>query len=581
MTNKFKIFIDKISNYFQFHFSNHNSLFAWGASDTGIKIRILVVLFGFVACFVLISCKLLIISNNNSRSSKTALSKGENFRKEILDRNGTLLAVNLPSSSLFANPAKVIDAEKSIEKLSKVLGNLDKSKLLSELKSNKSFVWIKRDLTPKEQADVFNLGLPGFDFEREQKRIYTFGNLFSHIIGYVGRDFNGLAGIEKQFDEFLTNRDPITKKEDKNKPLVLSIDVRLQTILNEEIERIMREFRAKGAVGIIADPNNGEVLAMISKPDFDPHHPNNAKPEELFNMASLGVIETGSVFKALTIAVGFDTNIVRLNDAYDTSYMKIGKFQLKDYHPMKGWHSVAEIFMHSSNIGVAQIILEVGKVEFKRYLKNLGLLDQLQIELPERGRPLFPSDSRWNDLSMATMSYGYALSISPLHFVQATIPVVNGGKMYPLTLLKKEPQSFIEGTRVFSEETSKNMKKLLRGVVQNGNSKKAEVKGYLVGGKTGTAEILLNGRYIKNARRSSFLGIMPANDPKYIIYIWFDEPKGNKESFGFATAGWTAAPAVGRVFERMVTLYGMEPVDELSPEVQDIINIQYKIEDEI
>jgi cell division protein FtsI (penicillin-binding protein 3) len=343
----------------------------------------------------------------------------------------------------------------------------------------------------------------------------------------------------------------------------------------------MREFRAKGDVGIIADPNNGEVLAMISKPDFDPHHPNNAKPEELFNMASLGVIETGSVFKALTIAVGFDTNIVRLNDAYDTSYMKIGKFQLKDYHPMKGWHSVAEIFMHSSNIGVAQIILEVGKVEFKRYLKNLGLLDQLQIELPERGRPLFPSDSRWNDLSMATMSYGYALSISPLHFVQATIPVVNGGKMYPLTLLKKEPQSFIEGTRVFSEETSKNMKKLLRGVVQNGNSKKAEVKGYLVGGKTGTAEILLNGRYIKNARRSSFLGIMPANDPKYIIYIWFDEPKGNKESFGFATAGWTAAPAVGRVFERMVTLYGMEPVDELSPEVQDIINIQYKIEDEI
>ncbi len=562
--------------------SNHKAetLFNWDTSSDNAKIRILIVIGCFSLCFVTLAYRLVIVAGSDF-SSRANREKNDLYRKEIVDRNGNLLAVNLPSSSLFANPRRVVDPKGSIEKLAKILPDLDKKKIISELTSDKSFVWIRRDLSPKLQAEIFDLGLPGFEFEREYRRVYTFGNLLSHLLGYVGRDFVGLAGIEKSYDQFLTNSALTTKKSDQTKPLMLTIDVRLQNILSEEIDRIIQEFKAVGAVGIIADPNNGEVLAMVSKPDFNPHYPSNATSEQLFNRASLGVYEAGSVFKAITMAIGFDTNTITLHDAYDVGYMRVGNFQVKDYHPHKGWYSVPEIFLHSSNIGVGQIILEIGKPSFKKYLKSLGLLDQLQIDLPERATPLFPSDSRWNDLSMVTMSYGYGISISPMHFVQAMIPIVNGGDFYPLTLTKKQTDAPSVINKVIKPSTSKEMHKLLRLVVQEGTGKKAEVKGYLVGGKTGTAEKLTGGRYVKNSRMSSFLGVLPASNPKYVIYIMFDEPKGNKESFGFATAGFTAAPAVGRVLERMVALYGLQTEDENSEEVQNLLQVKYKIDDEV
>ncbi|KAJ6633629.1 putative peptidoglycan D,D-transpeptidase FtsI [Pseudolycoriella hygida] len=452
----------------------------------------------------------------------------------------------MPESKKYAKSnEKVINPEQCLEKLSKILPEIDKTKLLAELKSNKSFVWVKRDLLPKEQEAILNLAMPG----------------------YVGRDLVGLAGLERSYDKFLTNSDSDLAQPDQlKKPLELSIDVRLQYILNEEMNRTSEEFRAIGAVGIIVNPNNGEILAMVSKPDFNPHYPSSAKPEELFNMASLGIYEMGSVFKTLTMAVGFDTDAIAMNDAYDISYMKVGSFNIKDYHPRHGWHSVPEIFLHSSNIGVSQIMLEIGKSDFKKYLKKLGLLDQLKIELPERGTPLFPPDKRWSDLTSVVMSYGYGISISPLHFIQAVLPVVNGGTLYDLTLIKRQDER-LAGTRIFSEKTSKQMSELFRFVVKEGTGRRADVKGYLVGGKTGTAEKLTadghgKRRYLKNSRMSSFLGLLPASNPQYVIFIMFDEPKGTKESFGFATAGWTAAPTVGRVLERMVSLYGIEPVEK-------------------
>lgn len=557
-----------------------SNIFAWDICHNNAKIRVAIVIGCFSLCFLTLAYRLIIIASNDYKF-RQHYQKSASFRKEIVDRNGHLLAVNLPSSSLFANPRKVIEPEKSLDKLAKILPDIDKKKLLQQLNNDKSFVWIKRDLSPKTQAEIFDLGMPGFDFEREQRRVYTFGNLLSHIIGYVGRDFTGLAGIEKSYDKFLTNAELSETKPDQTKPLELTIDVRLQNILSEEIERILQEFKAIGAVGIIADPNNGEILALVSKPDFDPHHPHAATSEQLFNRASLGVYESGSVFKALTMAIGIDIGCITTNDVYDVSYMRVGKFQVKDYHPHQGWYTVPEIFLHSSNIGVSQIILEIGKNNLKKYLKTLGLLDQLQLNLPERATPLFPSDNRWNDLSTVTMSYGYGLSISPLHFMQAMLPVVNGGNFYPLTLIKSDNKTPKIITKVFKENTSNEMRKLLRLVVKEGTGKKAEVLGYLVGGKTGTAEKLAGKKYTKNSRISSFFGILPASNPKYVIYIMFDEPKGTKESFGFATAGYTAAPAVGRVFERMVALYGLQAEDENSKEVQNIINVKYKVEDEV
>ncbi len=545
---------------------NFGNIILWDICADNTKIRLFIVSFCFAMLFCGLSYRLIIVTTNGYVKPEYQV-KSSNFRKEIVDRNGNLLAVNLPSSSLFVNPQKVINPEQCLEKLSKVLPEIDKTKLLAELKSNKSFVWVQRDLLPKEQEAILNLAMPGFSFEQEQKRIYTFSNLLSHIIGYVGRDLVGLAGLERSYDKFLTNSDTdLIQPEQLKKPLELSIDVRLQSILNEEIDRTLKEFSAVGAVGIIVNPNNGEILAMVSKPDFNPHYPSSAKPEELFNMASLGIYEMGSVFKTLTMAVGFDTDAIAMNDAYDISYMRVGGFNIKDYHPKQGWHSVPEIFLHSSNIGVSQIMLEIGKNDFKKYLKRLGLLDQLKIELPERGTPLFPSDKRWSDLTSAVMSYGYGISISPLHFIQAVLPVVNGGTLYDLTLIKRQDERLI-GTHIFSEKTSKQMSELFRLVVKEGTGRRADVKGYLVGGKTGTAEKLTadghgKRRYLKNSRMSSFLGLLPAFNPQYVIFIMFDEPKGTKESFGFATAGWTAAPTVGRVLERMVSLYGIEPIEK-------------------
>lgn len=565
-------------------FFNITYLLAWEVGAKNAKIRLLVVTCCFALFFCGLSYRLIIVATNGYVKSNDFQLKRNNFRKEIVDRNGNLLAVNLPSSSLFANPQKVVDAKLCIEKLAKILPNFDKTKLLTELTSNKTFIWIKRDLLPKEHEAIFNLGLPGFDFEPEQKRIYTFSNLLAHVIGYVGRDFAGLAGLERAYDKFLTNSElDYNEAEQRKKPLILSIDVRLQNILHEEIDKTLKEFNAIGAVGIIANPNNGEILAMVSKPDFDPHHPSKAQPEQLFNMASLGIYEIGSVFKSLTMAVAFDTDAITMNDAYDLTYLKVQGFQISDYHPKPGWHSVEEIFLHSSNIGTSQIMFEVGKNNFKAYLKKLGLLDQLRIELPERGTPLFPSDKRWSDLTTATMSYGYGISISPLHFVRAMLPVVNGGILHDLTLIKKneEPNTEIKNisitkptfeTRVFKETTSEHMNQLFRFVVKEGTGgKRADVKGYLVGGKTGTAEKLSSDghgkkRYLKNSRNSSFFGILPASNPQYVIYIMFDEPKGTKASFGFATAAWTAAPTVGRVFERLVSLYGIKAL--VSPEME-------------
>jgi len=435
-------------------------------------------------------------------------------------------------------------------------------------------------VTPQEHEKIYNLGMPGFEFEREQKRIYTYGNLLSHVIGYVGRDLGGLAGVEKYFDKYLAGFEPLAEKNSEENLLQLSIDVRVQNILSEEIDLGIKKFSAKGAAGMIVDPNNGEILALVSKPDFDPHHPGSANPDQLFNMATQGAYEMGSGIKSLTMAIGLDSGATSLKDAYDLTYMKVSGFQVKDHRMMKGWHSVPHIFLRSSNIGVGQIMLEIGKSNLSDYLRKLGLLDRLNLELPERASPLFPSYSRWTDLSLVTMSYGYGMSISPAHFMQAMVPVMNGGLLHPLTLIKRDPTRPLVGERVFREQTSKDMRKLMRLVVTKGTGFRAKVEGYYVGGKTGTANIAHAGKYDKTRRVSSFFGVIPASNPKYMVYIIYNEPKGIKETFSFAGGSWVAAPTVSAVFKRLAALYGLEKLDENSPEVQELNDIEYEIHDE-
>ncbi|MBA2628819.1 MAG: penicillin-binding protein 2 [Rickettsiaceae bacterium] len=557
------------------------SLFRWDLSHSVSRVRIFVVIIGFSLIFLVISVRLLIVASSDYINFQKTMNRKLTHRVDITDRNNNLLAVNLPGASLYANPRKIAEPEESLKKLLLVIPDLDAKRILADLKSNKSFVWIKRDVAPLEHEKIYNLGMPGFGFEREQKRIYTYGNLLSHVIGYVGRDMNGLAGIEQFFEKFITGQKEKEDRTTMGDVLQLSIDVRIQNILSEEMEIVMKKFKAKGAAGIIVDPNNGEILALVSKPDFDPHNPGAAKSEQLFNMVTQGVYEMGSGMKALTVAVGLDTGSTAINDAYDLSYLRVQGFQVKDHpRPLKGWHSVPHIFLKSSNVGLAQIILATGKQNILEYLRKLKLLEPLQIEVLERSRPLFPNFSRWSDLSLITMSYGYGISVSPAHFIQAMMPIINGGMIYPLTLTKRDPKEKLVGERVFQESTSLAMRKLMRLVVSDGTGSKAEVKGYYVGGKTGTANIAHAGGYDKDRRMSSFFGIVPASNPKYMIYIVYNEPVGIKESFGFAGGGWTAAPTVGAVLRRLVALYGITKLDEESEEIQELNNIEYKIRDE-
>jgi cell division protein FtsI (penicillin-binding protein 3) len=579
---KLKRLPKKISSYSEgINYSKYyKSLFAWDLRDSSTFARVNIVLIGFAAVFLIISVRLIIVASseyiNYRRTDKNVAAN----RYDIVDRYNNLLAVNLPGASLYANPRRVIDPIQSIKKLQSVFPQLDRKTLMDKLTSNKSFEWIKRDVTPQEHEKIYNLGMPGFGFEREQKRIYTYGNLLSNIIGYVGRDLNGLAGLEKYFDKYLTGSESFDY-DSKSNTLQLSIDVRVQNILSEELDATIKKFGAKGAAGLVVDPNNGEIIALVSKPDFDPHHPGQAKPEQLFNMATQGAYEMGSGMKSLTMAIGLDSGATSLKDAYDLTYMKVSGFQLNDYpRPIKGWRSVPYIFLKSSNIGVGQIMLEIGKSNLLDYLKELGLLDRLEIELPERARPLFPAYSRWTDLSLITMSYGYGMSESPAHFVQAMVPIMNGGILYPLTLVKRDPTQPLVGKRVLKESTSNDMRKLMRLVVSKGTGSKAEVDGYYVGGKTGTANIAHAGKYDKTRRVSSFFGVIPASNPKYMVYIIYNEPKGIKETYGFAGGGWVAAPSAGVVFKKLTALYGLEKLDPDSPEVQELNNVEYEIHDE-
>jgi cell division protein FtsI (penicillin-binding protein 3) len=548
-------------------FSNlFNLKFQWHASSKHATPRMHFVILIFLSAFITINVKLLQVSTNQ-HFTHTKIQEQSIARRDIVDRNGTLVATSIPIYSLFANPNKMLNKKQAIEKLSKVIKISNQTKLLTELNSEKNFVWIKRNLTPKHEESINSLGIPGIGFEKSFKRIYSYNNLLSHVIGYVSLDNKGLAGVERFFDDELLKSENL---EVDNK-LKLTIDVRIQNILNEELDHAIKEFGAIGGTGVVVDPNTGEILALVSKPDFDPHNPGQAKSEQIFNKTSLGSYEFGSVFKILTVAIGLDTKKIGINNLYDISHLKVGKFNIQDFHNSHGLHTVAQIFAKSSNKGTAKIALDIGQKSFRQYLKKLKLDDQVITEIPEKNIPILSLDKQWSDISMATISYGYGVATSVLNLVQAIIPTINGGTLYPLTLIKKDIKS--SGVKVFSSNTSEDIKKLLRLVVTDGTGKKANVDGYMVGGKSGTVNKLNGKYYAKNSRMSSFISIFPSNSPKYLIYVMLDEPKPTSSTSGLATGGATAAPTVGKIISRIISLTGMLPCDIDNPEAEKQIII--------
>jgi len=521
--------------------------------------------FGFAAVGArLVQLTLLKTGGEPALASAGAASAPPVERANIVDRNGALLASNLTTASLYADARVVLDPEGAAAKLVRALPELSHAEVLGKLKSGRPFVWIKRNLAPRQQNDINALGIPGLAFQEEQRRVYPQGALAAHVLGYTDVDGNGIAGVERFFDDDLKDR--ARRGED----LRLSLDMRVQHAVRDELQATVARFSAEGAGALVLDVRTGEVLALVSLPDFDPNHAGGAGPLERFNRVTLGVYELGSVFKIFTAAMALDAGKVTLADGYDaTNPIKISRFTIRDDHPKRRWLSVPEIFMYSSNIGAAKMALDVGAPGQQAFLGRLGLLRRATIELPEVGAPLSPSP--WREINTMTVAFGHGVAISPLQMASGVASVVNGGILRPATLVRRDAPA--AGQRVLSQRTSDVMRRLLRLVVVEGTGKKAEAEGYVVGGKTGTAE-KANGRsYNRRALLSSFIGAFPMNAPRYVVYVVIDEPTGTRETHGFATAGWTAAPTMSRVVSRIAPLLGVTPVDDERPEIREAMAV--------
>ena len=491
---------------------------------------------------------------------------------DIVDRNGNVLAATLDSPSLYGNPKQIVDAAEAARKLVRVFPNLRAAEVYAKLTSGKSFVWIRRHLTPAEQYEVNQLGIPGLEFEHEERRVYPDAALTSHVVGYTGIDNAGFAGVERALDGVLKER---------REPLQLSLDLRLQYILHEELQRVIDDFTAKGGAGLIMDVNTGEILSMASLPDFDPNHPGAPDPDSrtisladrMFDRITLGVYELGSIFKIFTVAMALDYGTATISSTYDASHpITIGRFTISDYHGKHRVLSVPEILMYSSNIGAARMAVAAGAQTQREFLARLGLLKTPKIEVSEVAAPHYPA--KWREVNVMTIAFGHGISVTPLSFATAAAALVNGGILRQATLVKIRDGYAPQGQQVISPKTSEQMRRLLRLVVEHGTGTMAAAPGYVVGGKTGTADKVSGRHYAERKLLSSFVGVFPINDPKYLVLTMVDEPHPNKQSHGYATAGWTVAPATSRIIQRIAPLLGVLPVDESSSEVQRALMVE-------
>jgi len=551
----------------------------YGKADRHAKARgrIGLALIAFTAVYGIIAGRLVLYavtpeSHGGGRAS--AADAVATARPDILDRNGEILATDVKAASLFGEPKRLIDVDEAVELLTAVMPDLDTKEVRERLGNRKrGFAWLKREITAKQQQEVHKLGIPGIGFLNENKRTYPNGAEVAHLIGLVNIDNQGIAGIEKWLDGsglaalhaagFATDR--------LQEPVQLAIDLRAQHAMRDELISARDKFKAVAAAGVITDVRTGEIISMVSVPDFDPNNPKEANDPTRINRLTTGVFEMGSTFKALTIAMGLDSGKFTLNSMLDArSSLRYGKFNISDYHAQKRVLSLSEVFTYSSNVGTAKVALGMGVEHHKWFLKKMGQLDRLTTELPESAMPLVPK--RWGELNTITIAFGHGLSVAPLQATSAVGALMNGGLMIPPTFLKRsEEEARKLAVQVVKPETSAMMRYLMRLNAEKGSARKADVPGFYVGGKTGTAEKVVNGRYSKTKLLTTFMAVLPADKPRYLITLLLDEPKGLPETHGFATSGWNAAPTAAKIIARVAPMLGMEPRLDLPPADQLIL----------
>ena len=470
------------------------------------------------------------------------------FRADILDRNGELLATTLPTYSLYARPKYVWNADETATSLVRALPELDRRVVHDRVTRKADQVLLKHGLTPKQRQEVFHLGLPGLMFQKQPQRVYPRGALAAHIVGFSDVDMNGLAGAERAFDTLLT---------DANAPDVsLSLDVRVQNALENELKWGLEKFKADTNAGVVLNIKTGEILAMASLPDFDPNSPNTSSPQNLYNHASMSTYELGSVFKPITMAMALEAGVTDLEETFPVQKpLKVRDKFIRDDHPSAVPLAMPEILAESSNRGTAMMAMRVGGDGQQAFLKKLGLMDRIDIELLESARPQVQKE--WQDITTVTVSYGHGISVTPLALSAAIGALLNGGEYITPTILKRDPVNAAQPRRVISEATSQTVRDLMRYVATDGTGRNARVQGYNIMGKTGTADKPGRNGYDERRLVSSFVAAFPYEDPTYLVFITYDEPKAVEGTHGYATAGWNAAPTAGRVIERIGPMLGV------------------------
>jgi cell division protein FtsI (penicillin-binding protein 3) len=481
-------------------------------------------------------------------------------RPDLVDRNGEVLATDIRTVSLFAEPHKIVDPDEVVEKLSTVLNDLDVKSTYTKLTSDSRFQWLRRQLTPKQQSQILALGIPGIGFRPEKRRFYPGGSTAAHVVGHVNIDNRGVAGMERYVDSQgladlaavgMTSSQPL-------EPVKLSLDLRVQAIVREVVVSAIKKFQAIGAGAVVMDVHTGEILAMASVPDYDPNNPAEGAEEGWLNRMSNGTFEMGSTFKSFTIAMALDTGRVKITDSFDARFpIRIGGFTIKDFHGKGRLLTVPEVFQYSSNIGTAKMADVVGIEGHKAFLTKIGLLTKMQTELPEVAQPSQPRE--WKKINSITISFGHGVSTTPLQTAVAGAALINGGKLVQPTFLPRtREQADLVAKQVIKPSTSDSMRYLFHVNGVKGSGKNARVEGFNVGGKTGTADKVVNGRYVHDKNFNAFLAAFPIDNPEYVVLTFIDEPKTDKGN-GAALAGSSAAPMAHDIISRAAPILGVKP----------------------
>ncbi|AOL94222.1 cell division protein FtsI (penicillin-binding protein 3) [Porphyrobacter sp. LM 6] len=543
------------------------------------RMRLLVIAIAFALITLAALLRIIALGFVGSAPARTSLQEALlPPRGEITDRNGAPLARAFPAYALWFDPKAMGDAgsplvrspEEVARSLKAIFPDIDEARMARRLASGRAG-YLRRRLLPEEANKVFALGEIALEIPSEADRYYPQGTLAAHVLGYVVEDEGGKIGMEQVLDKQLGDPDL------RAQSVALSIDVRVQGALEDELRRGMLATNALGAAGIVLDVDTGEVMALASLPEFDPNTAGAAGAVNVFNRATNGVYELGSTFKPLTVAAAIDAGVVRdLGRQWNAAPVPVGSRTIKDSHDLGASLNVPQALVHSSNTVTARIADEMGAARLRRAMLDLGMDRRPFIELPARGKPIFPKGD-WSRVTNMTVGFGHGLAVTPLHLASAYAAMVNGGIWRPATLMKLHPADVPRGRRVFKESTSSRMRQMLRMISLYGTGKSADAPGYRVGGKTGSAEKAGVGGYNKTALVSSFAAAFPMDAPRYVVVVVVDEPKGTMASSFQRTAAFTSAPIVGKLVPRIGPMLGVQPDERRDVDISDL---RYLVGDE-